>query len=151
MIYKTFETIDSLKEYLTANGFENSIVYVSPSYIDAVIGVSKTGKVVYDGDKVIKFLCDLWKDDFDTDEDVETDAIEWISYNMSLGTERAPIILWREYADTSLLKDAGFDEGLVDALGSSIIGMSQDDRIVSDSVNMENSLNDDEREMVHFV
>ena len=40
---------DSLREWLLERGFEESIVLESPSYRNAVIGISENGRVIYSG------------------------------------------------------------------------------------------------------
>lgn len=55
-------------------GYENAIVFDSPSYDGAIIGVSDDGRVIYDFEMMIQCLMD--------DEGMsEIDAADFISYN----------------------------------------------------------------------
>lgn len=80
-----------LRDYLTDNGYEDSILFENPSYITAVIGVSETGRIIYDYNKMILYLM---KEDGMTAED----AIEFIDYNtvraLPYAGENAPIIMY---------------------------------------------------------
>lgn len=68
--------IKQLKEELLERGFEpdNSIIFASPSYESAIIGISTEGNVVYSFDKMVEDLMSSDKIDM-------TDAVEFISYN----------------------------------------------------------------------
>lgn len=85
-------TLDSLKEYLCARGYEETIVLESPDFIDAVIGVSNDERVIYDYEKMIRFLVD-------TEEMEYEEAVEFIDFNtigaLSYMGEKRPIILNR--------------------------------------------------------
>lgn len=80
-----------LRDYLTDNGYEDSILFENPSYITAVIGVSETGRIIYDYNKMILYLM---KEDGMTAED----AIEFIDYNtvraLPYAGENRPIIMY---------------------------------------------------------
>lgn len=55
-------------------GYEDAIVFDSPSYDKAIIGVSDDGRVIYDYEMMIQCLME--------DEDMsELDAADFISYN----------------------------------------------------------------------
>lgn len=56
-------------------GFEDAIIFTSPSYDDAIIGISLDGSVIYDYDKMIDYL-------MRTDDMTYDDAIEWLDYNV---------------------------------------------------------------------
>ena len=84
-------TEQQLKEYLTDIGYEDSILFENPSYITAVTGVSETGRIIYDYNKMIEYLVSQ-------DEMTEEDAIEFIDYNtiraLPYAGENAPIIMY---------------------------------------------------------
>jgi hypothetical protein len=67
-------SLDELKENLTERGYENSVVFENPSYVDAIIGISDDGAVCYSYEKMIKYL-------MDTDNMEYEDAMEFIDYN----------------------------------------------------------------------
>lgn len=56
-------------------GFDDAIIFTDPSYEDAIIGISLDGNVIYDYDKMIKYLIDKNHMTYD-------DAVEWIDYNV---------------------------------------------------------------------
>lgn len=56
-------------------GFNDAIIFTDPSYEDAIIGISLDGNVIYDYDKMIKYLMDKNHMTYD-------DAVEWIDYNV---------------------------------------------------------------------
>lgn len=85
-------TLDSLKEYLCARGYEETVVLECPDFIDAVIGVSDDERVIYDYEKMIRFLVDT--------EDMEyEEAAEFIDYNtiraLPYMGEKAPIVMYK--------------------------------------------------------
>lgn len=87
----SFSTIEELKEYLVENGYEDSVVFESPDYVSAVIGVSSDGRVVYDFDLMVRDL--MVKDGME-----EIDAIEFIEYNtvraIPYAGELSPIVVY---------------------------------------------------------
>ena len=68
--------IEALREELLERGFEpdNSIIFASPSYESAIIGISTEGNVVYSFNKMVEDLMSSDKIDM-------TDAVEIISHN----------------------------------------------------------------------
>lgn len=80
---------DSLKEWLVEHEYEDAILLESPSYRNAVIGVSSDGRVIYSERIIIEDMM------IDEGMDYE-DALEYFSYNL-IGSlpymgEKAPII-----------------------------------------------------------
>ncbi|MBP5457550.1 MAG: hypothetical protein J6Y37_13750 [Paludibacteraceae bacterium] len=67
-------TQDELKETLCYMGYDDSILFESPSYTEAVIGISSTGQVCYSYEKMVDCLVN---EDCITDEE----AAEFIDYN----------------------------------------------------------------------
>ena len=82
-------TLKDLKSELVDRGYEDSVVLENPSYIDAVVGISQNGQVIYDFDKMVDYLVD-------TEEMTEEDAIEFIDFNtiraLPYMGENAPIV-----------------------------------------------------------
>lgn len=70
------------------------------SYDDALIGVSSSGRAIYDYDKMIDYL--IVNEDFTID-----DAVDWISYNTIRALDymgpNAPIVMY------PLVKEEGAD------------------------------------------
>ena len=76
---------------LAEAGYEGIVIFTSPSYDDALVGVSEDNRAIYDFDKMVEGLV---KHDGMTEEE----AIEWIEYNTVRSlpyNEAAPIILYR--------------------------------------------------------
>lgn len=85
-------TRNELSELMTDLGYEDSIVFENPSYIDAIIGYSDSGRVCYDFEKMIESA--MKNSDMTYEE-----AIEFIEYNTirSLpyqSSEKRPIIIY---------------------------------------------------------
>lgn len=85
-------TIKALKEYLCDCGYENTIILESPDYLSAIVGISDDARIIYDYEKMVKFL--MISEGMDYEE-----AIEFIDFN-TLGAlpymgEKRPIILNR--------------------------------------------------------
>lgn len=76
-------TIEDIKEYLTHLGFEDSVVFENPSYVDAVVGVTTEGNVIYDYDKMVESLYEEFRESESSkdEEELRTMAIEFIDYN----------------------------------------------------------------------
>lgn len=69
------KTVEELNEYLSEHGFEDTAFFVKPYFIEAIVGISEDGRLIYDYEKMIDALMNE-EEEFD-----ETDAIEWIDYN----------------------------------------------------------------------
>lgn len=87
--YRFDDKNDSLKEWLVDQGYEDAIVFESPSYRNAVIGVSEEGRVIYSSRIIIE--------DKMIDEGMEyEDAMDDYSYNLLRSLpymgEMAPVI-----------------------------------------------------------
>jgi hypothetical protein len=61
-------------EKIEAAGFEDVIIFDSPSYDDALVGVTEDGRAVYDYNKMVAWLAVTWGM-------TQEDAVEWIDYN----------------------------------------------------------------------
>ena len=81
------ESNDSLKEWLVDQGYEDAIVLESPTYRNAVLGISEDGRVIYSERIIIE--------DMVVDEGMDID--DAFSYNLLRALpymgEKAPIIL----------------------------------------------------------
>lgn len=55
-------------------GYENVVIFDTPSYDDALIGVSEDNRAVYDYDKMVVWLAVTWGIS-------REDAMEFIEYN----------------------------------------------------------------------
>lgn len=79
------------RDLLCELGLEESVVFESPDYEDAIIGWDEnSGRIIYDYEKMVEFLMN--EDGMEYDE-----AAEFIDYNTVRACpymgERAPIIL----------------------------------------------------------
>lgn len=85
------KTFKSKREQICEMGFEDAVVFESPDFDEAIIGVSEDGRVVYDYDIMVEQLSR--QDNMSTEE-----AIEFIEYNTirSLAyIENPPIIIYK--------------------------------------------------------
>ena len=84
-------THEEIKELLSEQGYEESLVFENPNYDAAIIGVSHDGRVCYSFEKMIKCLVD-------EDEMKAEDAIEFIEYNTIRAIpyfgELAPLVIY---------------------------------------------------------
>ena len=83
-------TLNGLKDILCERGYEDAMVLESPDYLNAIVGVSDDGRVIYDYEKMARCLMET--DGMDYEE-----ATEFIDFN-TLGAlpcmgEKRPIIL----------------------------------------------------------
>ena len=87
-------TRKKLSEIMESMGYEDSIIFEKPSYLDAIVGFSDTGQVIYDYDLMIESL--MKKEGMDMEE-----AAEFIDYNTVRAlpycspSEKRPIILYK--------------------------------------------------------
>lgn len=72
--FNGFESLDELKQYLTDWDFEETIILENPDYIEALIGVSEDGRLIYDYDLMAESLSK--RDNMSIEE-----AYEFIDYN----------------------------------------------------------------------
>lgn len=78
-----FNNVEELKMFLESTKFEEVNFCVDPDYIDAIIGLTDYGKLVYDYEKMIEHLAKIYIENGDCD-DPYTDAVEWIEYNADI-------------------------------------------------------------------
>jgi len=82
-------TREEIGEFIEELGYEDVLIFDSPSYTDAFVGVSDDGRAVYDYDKMIDWLMII--DGMTADE-----AADFIDYNSSFYSGgRYPIILYK--------------------------------------------------------
>ena len=62
------------KELLVEMGYEDAVILEDPDYDSAIVGVSESGRVIYDYDKMVEWL-------METDGMSQEDAVEFIDYN----------------------------------------------------------------------
>lgn len=86
-------TREELSEFMESWGYEDSIIFENPSYLNAIVGVSDTGRVCYDYDKMAE--CLMEEDGMTFEE-----ATEFIDYNTVRAlpycspAEKRPIIIY---------------------------------------------------------
>jgi transcriptional regulator with XRE-family HTH domain len=85
------DSVQSIKQWLCQNGHDDTIVFDSPSYVQAIIGISDQGRLIYSYDKMID--CLRLSDSLSVQE-----AIEFIDFNTIralpyLG-DKSPIIMY---------------------------------------------------------
>lgn len=82
---------EAIRSRLCDMGHEDAVIFESPDYDDAIIGVTDEGQVVYDYDGMVRSL--MQQDNISMDE-----AIEFIEYNtiraLPYAGENAPIIMY---------------------------------------------------------
>ena len=89
------------------------------TYYPAIVGFDpESGRFLYDYDLLVQAFAESFDDG--TSEDPETDAVEWIDYNVVRALpyygERAPMILYRDYDDGTVRDMAGDQEPVDDRL-----------------------------------
>ena len=78
-----------IKDLLGSFGYEETILFESPSYDTACVGVTEDGRAVYDYDKMVQHLVN-------EDKMSEEEAMEFIDYNTIRSLpyqENAPIVM----------------------------------------------------------
>lgn len=69
-----FNSVEELREYLEAQGHENTIFFENPSFVKAITGITDSEQLIYDYELMIAAAMEEenWS---------EEEAIEWIDYN----------------------------------------------------------------------
>lgn len=79
------------RQILLDMGYEDSIVFENPDYDSAIVGVSDNGEVIYDFDKMVRWL-------MEEDGITAEEAADFICYNsirsLPYVGEGAPIIMY---------------------------------------------------------
>ena len=85
------DSLEELKERLTNCGYEDTVVLESPDYVDAVVGITTDGQVVYEWRKMVEHL--VSKDGISPEE-----AEDFIGYNtvraLPYMGDKHPIIMY---------------------------------------------------------
>lgn len=83
-------TLEELKQNLVERGYEDAIVLERPDYVDAVVGTSSDGRVIYDYEKMLDYLVEHEGMRYE-------EAADFLSYDTMRALpymgEKAPIIL----------------------------------------------------------
>ena len=69
-----FNTVEELREYLEAQGHEETTFFENPSFVKAITGITDSEQLIYDYDLMI--LAAMEEQDWDYEG-----AVEWIEYN----------------------------------------------------------------------
>ena len=72
--YPIFNTVDELREYLEAQGHEETIFFENPSFVKAITGITDSEQLIYDYNLMIEAAME--EEQWEAEE-----AIEWIEYN----------------------------------------------------------------------
>lgn len=87
----SFKSVEELREYLLERGNEENAFFTNPDFIDAIVGISDDGRLVYSYSKMIESL--MLSDNMSYE-----DAVEYIDYNTIRAVpymgEHAPIIVY---------------------------------------------------------
>ena len=87
----SFNNVEELREFLHGRGNDETVFFVNPDYIDAIVGISDDGRLVYAYSKMIENL--MLSDNMSYE-----DATEFIDYNTVRSIpymgEHAPIIVY---------------------------------------------------------
>ena len=81
----------SKRDLLVELGYEDSIVFESPDYDNAIIGTDDNSRVVYDYDKMVE--CLMEEDGMDYEEAVDYIAHDILAWYRGYG-EQPPIIMY---------------------------------------------------------
>ena len=65
----SFTSVEDLKEYLLRQGYEKTTFFTNPDFIEAIIGVSLDGRVVYSYERMVD--CLIIKDSLSPDDSIE--------------------------------------------------------------------------------
>ena len=90
------------KELLVEMGYEDAVILEDPDYDSAIIGVSESGRVIYDYDKMVEWL-------IKNEKFTEEEAVEWIDYNTIRACNyigEAPIVMFDLIGGENIGKEA---------------------------------------------
>ncbi len=86
-----FNNVDELRAFLIDRGEEQSAFFTNPDFIDAILGISEDGRLVYSYSKMVESL--MLKNIMSYE-----DAVEFIDYNtirsLPYMGEKSPIVLY---------------------------------------------------------
>ena len=69
-----FNTVEELREYLEAQGHDETVFFENPSFVKAITGITDSEQLIYDYNLMI--LAAMEEENWSEEE-----AIEWIDYN----------------------------------------------------------------------
>lgn len=69
-----FNTVDELREFLEAQGHEETVFFENPSFVKAITGITDSEQLIYDYDLMIAAAME--EENWEAEE-----AIEWIDFN----------------------------------------------------------------------
>lgn len=69
-----FNTVEELREYLEAQGHDETVFFEHPSVVKAITGITESEQLIYDYDLMISAAME--EEGWSVEE-----AIEWIEYN----------------------------------------------------------------------
>jgi hypothetical protein len=69
-----FNSVEELREYLEAQGHEDTIFFKNPSFVKAITGITDSEQLIYDYNLMIEAAME--EEGWTCDE-----AIDWIEYN----------------------------------------------------------------------
>lgn len=69
-----FNTVEELREYLEAQGHDETVFFEHPSFVKAITGITESEQLIYDYDLMIAAAME--EEGWSVEE-----AIEWIEYN----------------------------------------------------------------------
>ena len=69
-----FNTVEELREYLEAQGYEETVFFENPSFVKAITGITDSGQLIYNFDMMIEAAME--EEGWDAEG-----AIEWIEFN----------------------------------------------------------------------
>jgi transcriptional regulator with XRE-family HTH domain len=88
----SFKNVEELREYLLERGNEETAFFTNPDFIDAIVGISDDGRLVYSYSKMVESL-------MLSENMSHEDAVEFIEYNTVRAVpymgEHAPIIIYQ--------------------------------------------------------
>lgn len=70
----TFKTVDELREFLEAQGHEETMFFENPSFVKAITGITDSGQLIYDYNLMIETAME--EENWTVEE-----SIDWIEYN----------------------------------------------------------------------
>lgn len=84
-------TTDELNQLLVEEGYTGTVILENPDFIDAIVGISDDGRLVYQYDRMVASLAD-------SEEMSMEEAEEFIQYNtiraLPYMGDKAPIVVY---------------------------------------------------------
>lgn len=87
--FEQFTSVEQLRQSLLDNGYEGTVFFRNPDFVDAIIGITDDGRLVYSYDLMVESL--------ENEGWTSEDAIEWIKYNtiraLPYMGDKAPVVM----------------------------------------------------------